>query len=144
MAMVAAVLAVVGLFASQNVSGWRVQMASSKAGFSAALPSYHPAGFRLGELNANTGVVAFNYISNSDQDRQIAVTEKSSTWSNQQLLTDFVQVNSQQHQTIYDNGQTYYLYDGHSITWVSGGIWYQVHSQDALGQQQLLKLANSL
>jgi len=143
-ASMVAVVALVGLFASQNLSGLRIQMASSKAGFSAALPGYHPAGFRLSQLDANPGIVAFNYISNSDQDRQISVTEKSSTWTNQDLVDNFIQPNSQQYRAVHQNGQTYYLYDSHNVTWISGGVWYQVHSQDALGDQQLLRLADSL
>lgn len=140
-----AVIALLALFATQNLNAVRLHMASARAGFSAALPGYQPSGFRLGQLSYGAGVVAFNYVSNSDQDRRFSVTEKASTWDSQALRDNFVvAVAGQTYQTVQAAGQTYYLFGSQTITWVNGGVWYQVQSKDALGNQQLIDLAKSL
>ncbi len=144
-AVAAGVVALLALFTTQNLNSVRLQMASAKAGFSAALPGYKPSGFRLGQLSYSAGVVAFNYVSNSDQDRRFLVIEKASSWDSQALRDSFVVPTvGQNYQAVQAAGQTYYLYGSQSVTWVSGGVWYQVQSKDALGNQQLIDLAKSL
>lgn len=138
-------IGLLALFTTQNLNSVRLQVASAKAGFSAALPGYKPSGFRLGQLSYSAGVVAFNYVSNSDQDRRFLVIEKASSWDSQALRDSFVVPTAgQNYQTVQAAGQTYYLYGSQNVTWVSGGVWYQVQSKDALGNQQLIVLAKSL
>jgi len=137
-------VALIGAVAAQNLNSLRVQSASSRAGFSAVLPGYKPSGFRLSDIKSTSGVVALNYVSNSNQDVTYSVIEKSTTWDNQALLDNFVKPTGQAYQALPTNGNTYYVYGEHTVTWVSGSVWYQVQSQNALGDQQLLDLAESL
>ncbi|HWB38766.1 MAG TPA: hypothetical protein VG604_00820 [Candidatus Saccharimonadales bacterium] len=138
-------LAILGVVGVQGFSAARLQVASSKAGFTAAMPSYKPAGVKLGQLNYDTGVVAMNYVSTSGSGQAFSVVEKPSDWSNQDLLNKVVlpDVGDAAYTKNIQNGTTYYLYGQH-ITWVKGGVWYLVTSHDALGVSQLQQIANSL
>ena len=130
----------IGYYSRTNLA---LHMAANKAGFSATLPSYHPAGFSVGALKSSAGAVAIQYKSNSDQ-RAFAITEKPSTWDSSTLRDNFVSAADKQYQVIEVGGRTVYLYGQHNAAWVNGGIWYQVESNGALSDQQLSHLASSL
>ena len=130
----------IGYFSRTNLA---LHMAANKAGFSATLPSYNPAGFRVGALKSSAGAVAIQYKSNSDQ-RAFAITEKPSNWDSSTLRDNFVSAADKQYQVIEVGGRTVYLYGQHNAAWVNGGIWYQVESNGALSDQQLSHLASSL
>jgi hypothetical protein len=137
------VLVLLGFAVSNNLPGAQLHIASNKAGFAASLPSYKASGYRLGSVESGPGVVAINYQSNSD-DRKYVLTEKTSSWDSAALLDSFVKTTGQQYQTIESAGRTIYIYGQHDATWVSGGIWYQVHTEGALSDRQLIDLASSL
>lgn len=120
-----------------------VKLAASRAGFSAAMPDYQPAGFHLGAVNSGAGVVAMQYRSNSDA-RAYTLTEKPSNWDSSALLDQFVRQTTDNYEIVQSGGNTVYVYGQHNATWVSGGVWYQVQSNDALSTQQLVQLAASL
>ncbi len=130
----------IGYYSRTNLA---IHMAANKAGFSATLPAYHPAGFSVGTLKSSAGTVAIHYKSNSDQ-RAFAITEKPSTWDSSTLRDNFVSAADKQYQVIEVGGRTVYLYGQHNAAWVNGGIWYQVESNGALSDQQLSHLASSL
>ena len=132
-----------GFAVSHNLTGAKLQVASAKAGFAASLPGYQPAGYSVGELHYSPGVVAINYQSNSDQ-RHYTLTEKQSSWDSEALQDLFVASNGQSYQKVEAGGRTIFIYGQHDATWVSGGIWYQVHTDGALSDRQLIDLALSL
>jgi hypothetical protein len=141
------VLVVVGLgalVASQNLPGIRMQLASSKAGIEAGLPSYHPAGFHLQDITNGPGAVTINYVSNSNDGRAYTVTEKTSAWDSQALREAFVNQTADSFETAERAGRTIYIYGDNQATWVSGGIWYQVQTEGSLSSRQLVDLAASL
>jgi hypothetical protein len=140
---VVAVVALGGFVATQNLTDIRLQMASSKAGFSAALPSYHPAGFHVGKLDYGPGSVAVRYDSNSD-DRSYTITEKTSSWDSATLRDVFVSQAATNFETAQQGGRTVYVYGNNQATWVSAGVWYQVQTDGALSSRQLVDLAASL
>jgi hypothetical protein len=142
-AAVALAVVLLGLIITQNLSTVRLQMASAKAGFSASLPDYRPAGYSLGQLNYATGVVSADFHSNSDG-RYYTVTQKRSSWDSSALQANFVTTTGGQYQTVTAGGRTVYLYGQGNATWVSGGIWYIVQSNGSLSSRQLVDLATSL
>jgi hypothetical protein len=140
----AAVVIVGGFLIYQNVSNIHLYMASNAAGFQASLPGYHPSGFGLGTVTASTGDVATTFTSNSDG-RRYTLTQKPSDWDSATLLESYVQSASNDHfQTILSAGRTIYVYGDDNATWVNGGIWYQLTSQGALSNQQLIQIATSI
>ncbi len=141
----AVVLAIVALGAitAQNLPNAKLQMASAKAGFDASLPEYRPAGFSLGKLDYSEGAVATQFTSNSD-DRRYTITQKRSSWDSAALRDIFVAPSYSNYQTIESGGRTIYIYGQRNATWVNGGVWYQIQSNDALSDHQLVDIASSL
>jgi hypothetical protein len=141
-----AVLVVVlltGFVAYQNVPNLSMRLASSRAGFHAALPGYTPSGFGMaGPIKTNPGVVIVSFRSNSDN-RSFNVSQKESNWTSDSLLNNFVASNKT-YQVLQDKGKTIYVYNGSNATWVNGGIWYQVAGDANLSNSQLLHIADSL
>lgn len=128
-----------------NMSHIKLDLASSKAGFAASLPGNQPSGFSLKGLDASTGQVALQFGSNSDSGRTYSIIEKSSPWDSITLRDAFVApASGDKYQTVTAGGRTLYLYGRQNITWVNAGVWYQVHSEGALSNQQLINIATSL
>lgn len=142
-AVLAALVILAGFAALQNLPVMRVKLASSKAGFSANLPGYKPAGYHLSKLNSAPGKVSLNFTSNSDE-RSFAITEKSSSWDSSTLRDTYLADSGQNYQTMESAGRTLYIYGKNAATWVSGGVWYQVETNGSLSTRQLLDLASSL
>jgi hypothetical protein len=139
-----AVIVIGGFLAYQNLSSINLYLASSRAGFSASMPSYRPSGFDLSALTSSSGAVGVTFKSNSDQ-RDFTLTEKPSSWDSPTLRDAYVvYVAGSNYQTIESAGRTIYFYGDHNATWVNGGIWYQLQSQGALSDQQLIEIATSV
>lgn len=136
-------IAVVGLFVLHSVPTIRLHLASATAGFTATMPDYQPAGYRLGQLDYRTGEVAVKFNSNSDS-RSYAITERRSPWDNQTLLDKFVAPADQAYETVSAAGRTVYLYGERNATWIDDGIWYHVQTDNALSSNQLVQLASSM
>ncbi|HXR49659.1 MAG TPA: hypothetical protein VN778_01380, partial [Verrucomicrobiae bacterium] len=126
-----------------NLTSIQLQVASSKAGFTANLPSYQPIGYSFAHLNYSPGNVAMQFQSNSDS-RAYAISEKLSAWDSQTLRSDFVAGIGQDYQTVQTAGHTLYVYGKNNATWVNSGIWYQIKSDGALSVHQLVELASSM
>lgn len=139
----AAFLIMAGTAAGSNLANLNMYVAGAKAGFSAVLPSFRPAGYHMGSINYNSGVVASSFLSNSDQ-RSYILTEKPSNWDDQALLLNFVKQNAASYGTVATNGRTIYLYGDHQATWVWHGVWYQLQSNGSLSDHQLVQIAESL
>jgi len=132
-----------GFIAYQNVPSLSVRLASSKAGFHAALPDYTPSGFGMtGPINTSPGVVTISFRSNSDE-RSYNLTQKQSNWTSDSLFNNFVAANKN-YQILQDKGKTIYIYNGSNATWVNGGTWYQLVGNANLSSDQILRLADSL
>lgn len=139
-----AVLLIAGFFAYQNAANISMRIASSRAGFSASTPGYHPSGFSMsGPVEYGPGQITLNFKSNSDQ-RNFHITQRVSNWNSEALLANFVTTNNKSYQTYQDKGRTVYIYDGSNATWVSGGVWYQIEGNSSLSSEQLLHIASSM
>lgn len=137
-------LVIAGFWAYTNVPNVAVRVAAMRAGVSASVPSYQPAGFTLkGPISYEPGQITINYKSNTDN-RDFSVVQRTSDWNSETLLDNFVNAKNQQYQTVEANGRTIYIYDGGNATWVDGGTWYQVLSKSTLSSDQLLRIADSL
>lgn len=139
-----AVLLLAGFFVYQNVPNISMQVASQRAGFSAQLPSYKPAGFSQNNLvSYSPGKVTVSFHSNSDE-REFKLSQQVSNWNSQALVDNYLAKADKPYQTYQASGKTVYIYSDSSATWVSGGVWYQIEGQSSLNSDQLLKIANSI
>jgi hypothetical protein len=137
-------ITVVGFGIYSAMPHMSIRVASTKSGLQAKLPSYKPAGFGLyGPIEYQPGEIKVQYRSNSD-DRSFSITQKSSDWNSETLLSSYVANEKQNYQTFQDKGRTIYIYEGSNATWVDGGVWYHVEGSSALNSEQLLRIANSL
>ncbi|MEO8784809.1 MAG: hypothetical protein ABI221_00545 [Candidatus Saccharimonadales bacterium] len=138
-----------GFLAYHNLPGLSLHLADAKAGITASLPNYTPAGFHINRsIEAIPGQVTVGFQSNTDN-RSYQVTQTQSDWTSSNLLDSFVKPTYGKYQTIQNAGKTIYL-DGSATssstnaTWVSNGLWYQVKGQANLSNGQLLNIINSL
>lgn len=138
------VIVLCGFVIYQSVPNVKVQMASNKAGFSADLPSYSPAGYGLNsDIQANSGEVTLAYNSRTDS-KGYEVIQKPSNWNSQSLINNFLLAERKSYQTYENNGKTIYIYENTNATWIDGGIWYRVVGDASLTSDQLLRIANGL
>lgn len=140
---IVAVLVLGGVIAEQNLPTLNAKLASSKAGFSASVPRYTPAGFTISDaIKSVPGQVTMNFDSNSDS-RNYQIIQKPSSWTSASLLQEYVAPNYPDYQTVQSAGKTVYTY-GNDATWVDGGTWYQLKANSALGSGQLQHIIDSL
>jgi hypothetical protein len=138
-----AVLALGGFFAYQNIPNMNVRYAAAKAGVSAGLPGYQPAGFAVNShVEYSPGKISIAYKANADN-RSYTVTQANTSWSSDALKDHLVTSGSQLH-TYPQNGQTIYLHDSAQADWVSNGIWYSIAGSSSLNTDQLIKIASSI
>ncbi len=143
-ATVMALLLLVGFIAYQNQANLIMRVAASKAGFSASMPGYKPAGFSTGKFQYSPGVVAVQFKSNTD-DRAFNITQKVSNWNSETLLNEFVSnAKGESYNALEAGGRTIYTYGNNNATWVDKGVWYNVESDGSLSTSQLVDLATSM
>lgn len=132
-----------GLIMYRNLPQLAMKLASTRAGVNASLPSYKPSGYDLaGPVQYTSGTVTVSYKSVTN-DNGYQVVQKSSDWTSQSLLENFVSA-KEPYQTFQDKGRTIYIYEDTSATWVSGGVWYQIEGDSDLTSDQLLRIVSSL
>lgn len=128
----------------QAVPEVKVKMASSRAGFSADVPKYSPAGYGLsGDIQTTSGELKLVYNSRSN-DTGYVIKQQPSNWNSQSLINNFLLAENKTYQTYEANGKTVYVYEDTNATWVDGGIWYKIEGDASLTSDQLLRIANSL
>jgi hypothetical protein len=134
---------ILGALVYVNMPYIRFRMAASHAGFAASMPASRPAGYKLSQLDAAKGAVALRY-SQTAAKQSFSITERTSEWNSQALREMFVVGTASDYTTVESGGRTIYLYGNGNATWVNGGVWYLVESNDSLNNQQLVDLAKSL
>lgn len=139
-----AVLLMSAFIAYQNVPNMSVRYAAAKAGVSARLPGYSPSGFALDrKIEYTPGKITIQFASNSD-DRHFTITQRSSNWNSDTLMSNYVAAASDQVHMLEDKGRTIYLYGDSNATWVNGGIWYEIDGNSQLTSNQLIRIASSM
>lgn len=140
---VALAVVLLGLIVTQNLTSVNLQAVSARAGFNASLPAYRPAGYGLTALTYGSGTISARYHSNSN-DSVYTLTQKRTSWSDSQLLSDFVMPADSDYQMATASDLTVYLYGKGNATWISKGVWYTIQSDGALSDRQLLELAAAM
>lgn len=131
-----------GILLVRNLPGIDINLASMHAGFTAKLPSYNPTGFSLiDHIDASYDQVTLTYHTRTDS-RNYSVSQQVSNWDSQTLV-NFITSTGEPMQSWQNQGNTIYKYGNH-LSWVSGGIWFQIINHAGLSDQQLLKIAGSM
>lgn len=139
-----AVVLIAGFFAYQNVPNLAMRVASARAGVQAGLPTYQPSGYGVkGAIQYSPGQIVITYGSRSD-DREFKLTQRTTSWNDENLINSFVAVDRRPYQTYQDNGKVIYIYEGSNATWIDKGVWYQIDGSSVLSSDQLLRMAASL
>lgn len=135
-------LGIMGYVGYTNLSNVMVKVASMRAGFTASMPGYKPAGFALSSVGYQPGLVSFNY---KDNTHVYSVTERASTWDSATLEnTLIIPEYGNNFRALMVNGQTIYVYGNDQAAWVSNNILYQVRGNGDLSQDQITQLATKL
>lgn len=133
-----------GFFLYQNMPNLSMRLASTRAGVSASLPGYSPAGFSVNRhIQYSPGQITVSYHSNSDE-RAFSLTQKKTDLTDQTLQANVVAANGRSYQMYSDKGKTIYIYDDNNAIWVNQGVLYQIDGRSALNSDQLLRLAASI
>jgi hypothetical protein len=131
-----------GILLARNLPGIDINLASMHAGFTAKLPGYEPTGFSLiDHIKASYDQVTLTYHT-STNGRNYSVSQQVSNWDSQTLV-NFINSTGEPMQSWQNHGNTIYKYGDH-LTWVSGGVWFQIINHANLNDQQLLKIAGSM
>jgi hypothetical protein len=139
---VVVVLAVL-VIGTHSFTNLQLRVASAKAGFSTSLPTYHPAGFTLGQLSYNSGIFASEF-SAKNSDQSYTITQRSTAWDTQDLLNNYVMLRDPNYKVVELGTRTVYIYGDGDATWINGGVWYQINSDGLLNDAQIIVVANSL
>lgn len=130
-------VAVIGIvacavFINSHINNVEFYLASSKAGFSATLPSIKPSGFNLSGISTGSGAIEASFKSNSDN-RAYNISEKKSSISSQDLQNGYVMNQAGlNYQTLKTNGKTIFIYNSNDATWENNGIWYVLQDNNFL------------
>jgi hypothetical protein len=137
------VLLLVGVISYFNTANISLAVASYRAGVHAKLPAKELEGFDFGSLDYEPGNVVINFTSPEDS-RQYNITQQTSSWDSQALLSNFVTSVGDNYKTYQKAGRTVYLVGNNVATWVDSGVWYTVDGNSSLDSNQVLELASSM
>lgn len=142
-ASLAIVLILGGFFAWQNVPHVSMRLAASRAGVSASVPGYTPAGFSFsGPITYSSGAVSIRYSAGEDKSKSYSVVQQKSNLDSEALASSDLPADSQVHEV---NGTRVFIYgDGKDATWVNRGIRYTIEDQAGLSSEQIMKIVGSL
>jgi hypothetical protein len=128
-----------------NYPSLAFKIASAKAGISATMPGYVPAGYNLGgRIQTNPGTVSYSLFGNSNNNR-ISVTQIKTDWDSQALAENYVAPKAENYLALQAQGLTIYVMGKNEATWVNKGTWYKLDGKgQELNQDQIIKIATSL
>lgn len=127
---------------SHNMTSFKLQMASAKAGFTPSVPKVMPSGYSLSQLAYTQGDIGLSFR-NPSNGATYNIIQKASNWNDSALRTSFLNPSFPEYQTEYADGLKVYFFGNHNATWVDNGIWYTIESNGVLSVNQLLQMATS-
>lgn len=145
-AATASVLAIVGSFiALSNMSSIELKVASMRAGISANLPSYTPAGYQKDSVAHQPGRVVVGFVAGNNSQQSYEVTQESSQWDSAALEDNIASTSgTDSFRTVQQNGVTIYLYGDANAAWVSGGMLHEITGSANLSSEELVRIATSV
>lgn len=136
-----ATLIIIGFYGYQNWPYINMRVASARSGINGKLPGYTPSGFAFENIRHQAGKIVISFGSGGNT---FTVSQTSSNWNSEALLSNFVTRAGRPYQTFQNKSRTIYVFDNSNATWVENGLWYQVEGNAGLSSDQLLRIAYSL
>ena len=139
----AAVFAIV-YFVNLNMPDISLRVAAMQTGIEASYPSYVPKDFSLAGIVSEEGKITLNFTNNTNDDA-FSITEESSSWDSNALLTNYVKGKYGDNYTVVrEQGLTIYI-SGSDASWANGGIVYKLDATSgSLTKKQISSIATSL
>jgi hypothetical protein len=132
-----------GFMTYQNTPTLQIKVASSVAGVSTRVPDFASAGFTY-EGVSNNGIKLVYGFKNDLARYQLV--EQTTNWTGEQMISSVssVAANGLPNYTELQVGdQTVYKFNDRHATWVSNGIWYQIHGDQPLSDAQFAALVRN-
>ena len=138
-----AVFAIV-YFVNLNMPDISLKVAAMQTGINASYPSYIPRDYSISTITSEDKKITLA-IKNEQEGTQFTLSEETSSWDSNALLTNYVKdVYGDNYTVVKEQGLTMYL-SGSNATWVNGGIVYKLTtSNDTLTNKQIRAIAVSL
>ena len=134
----------VAYFVNLNMPDISLKVAAMQTGINASYPNYVPRDFAISSISSEDGKVVLNF-KNSNSGDAFSITEETSSWDSNALLTNYVKdAFKDNYSIIREQGLTIYTNDG-AAAWVNGGIVYKINiSEGSLTNKQIRSIATSL
>ena len=138
-----AVFAIV-YFVNLNAPNISLKVAAMQSGIEATYPAYVPRDFSLSDITSENGKVVLSF-KNSSANESFTITEESSSWDSNALLSNFVKSEYGDCYTIIrEQGLTLYVCDSNAA-WVNSGVVYKLKTiSGSLSKKQIKSIAVSL
>lgn len=127
LASACAVIAVFAIvyFVNLNMPDMSLRVAAMQTGIDAKYPNYVPRGFKVTDITSESGKIVLNF-KNTETETVFSITEESSSWDSNALLSNFVREEyGENYTTIKEQGLTIYISNSNA-TWVNGGIVFKI------------------
>ena len=138
-----AVMAIV-YFVNLNMPDISLSVAALQNGMNVVYPSYVPRDYSISSVTSEEGKVTLVF-DNSAEGKTFTLTEESSSWDSNALLTNYVKGEyGENYSVVKEQGLTLYI-SGSDAAWVNGGNVYKITaSNGTLTNKQIKSIAVSL
>lgn len=135
------VIALGGVLAWTQRAQIELQVASWQAGFEVRMPSFALTDYKRSAISQEHGSVVMSYQSG---DSKYQITQQRSNWNSQTLLDQSVAgASTDKPQVIENKGRIIYIY-GNSVSWVDGGVRYDINGNAPLTTKDIVSIIDSM
>lgn len=146
LSMVAGVFAlfiIAGFALYQNSPGVQIKFASVRAGVATNAPNFAASGFAYAGAHADKSRLV---IGMTNAGVNYTLTEQATNLSSEEMIDHVSAVDAggtPNYTTVNAGASTVYRLGGSQATWVKDGVWYNVHSNQGISDQQLQTLVQN-
>ncbi|MCA9327032.1 hypothetical protein KDA14_00725 [Candidatus Saccharibacteria bacterium] len=138
-----ALLFIAGFAAYQNTPGLQIKVAGIRAGVATATPNFQATGFAYDGARAQDSKLV---IGLSGGNHQYQLTEQATNLSSEDMIKHVSATDASgtpNYEVVEAGASTVYRLGEGQATWVKDGIWYQIHGDQGLSDDQLKNLAQN-
>ena len=132
----------IAYFVNLTSTDMSIKVAAMQSGIEATYPSYVPRGYTASDVTSSNGKVIINFKNGDDS---FGLTEESTTWDSDALLSNYVkQVYGDDYTVVREQGLTLFM-GGNWEAWINGGVLYKLTvTHGSLTKKQMKSIAVSL
>lgn len=138
-----ALLFIAGFAAYQNTPGLQIKVAGVRAGVATTTPNFQATGFAYGGTRAEDSKLI---IGLSAGDHQYQLSEQATNLSSEDMIKHVSATDASgtpNYEVVEAGVSTVYRLGDSQATWVKDGIWYQIHGDQGLSDDQLKNLVQN-